>query len=155
MQSVCRWSYQCRYISLSAQNELNSRCPWSNIWAFRQDKPVGGILQCLTAVLLYCSDPHNNSLYCTTLNGNKLHKNSLHGEHYASKLEVILIKQAAWDRAIQKLHGSHHCWMSWSAWTKGDCSSHSQLLLEKVKTDGQGCGFRAPQGGSLLWQLKS
>ena len=32
--------------------------------------------------------------------------------HYAFKVEVIPIKQAAWDWAIQKLHESHHCWMS-------------------------------------------
>ena len=33
--------------------------------------------------------------------------------HYASKLEVILIEQAA-----QKLHGSHQCWISWPALDK-------------------------------------
>ena len=32
--------------------------------------------------------------------------------------------------------------------------SHQQPLLGKVKTAGQGCGFRASSGGSLKWQLK-
>ena len=39
--------------------------------------------------------------------------------HYASKREVILIKQVLWDWAIEKLHGSHRYWTSWSALNKG------------------------------------
>ena len=33
-------------------------------------------------------------------------------------------------------------------------NSHQQPLLGKVKTAGQGYGFRASLGGSLEWQLK-
>ena len=39
-------------------------------------------------------------------------------------------------------------------WTKGICSSHPWPLLGKVKTAGQGCGFRASSGRSLEWHLK-
>ena len=39
-------------------------------------------------------------------------------------------------------------------WTKEKCSCHSQHMLGKVKTAGQGCGLRASSGGSLECQLK-
>ena len=39
-------------------------------------------------------------------------------------------------------------------WTEGECCSHPQHILGKVKTSGQGCGFCAPSGGSLRCQLK-
>ena len=41
-------------------------------------------------------------------------------QHYVSKLKVIPIEPVAWDWGIQKLHGGHHCWMSWPALDKGN-----------------------------------
>ena len=49
----------------------------------------------------------------------------------------ILIEQAAHDRDIENLPGSHHL-----------------PLQGKVKTAGQSCGFRASSGGSLEWHVK-
>ena len=39
-------------------------------------------------------------------------------------------------------------------WTKGICSSHPKPLLVKMKTAGQGCGFRSSSKGLFGWQLK-
>ena len=58
--------------------------------------------------------------------------------HCAPKQQVILREEAAQDWAIVKLPGSH-----------------GQPLLGKVKTAGQGYGFRASSEGSLEWQLKT
>ena len=43
---------------------------------------------------------------------------ALNKEPYAPKVEVIPIEQAALYWAIQRLHGGHHCWMSWPALDK-------------------------------------
>ena len=61
---------------------------------------------------------------------------------YASKLEVIPIEQAAWDGAIWKLHGSHHCWMIWLALDK-------ENLLQPSSASTRECENSWPE----LWLL--
>ena len=76
--------------------------------------------------------------------------------HYAYKLEVSLVEQAVWDhiKAKTSLRFWHSSGQVDQLWTKGECCSHPQHILGKVKTVGHRGVFLVSPEGSLEWQLK-
>ena len=58
------------------------------------------------------------------------------------------------DWAIQKLHGSHHSWMSWPLLDKGNLLQPSSVSTRESENSWTGLWFHASSGGSFEWQLK-
>ena len=76
------------------------------------------------------------------------------GNEWGINWKLFALCKLHGDSDIQKLHRSPHCWMSWPALDKENCSSHPRPLLVKVKQLARAMAAVPPHEAPFEWQLK-